>query len=119
MDGDEENYGVYFYCNQRLIIGEVKDREVGFISAYAGVPHPDASLARVIVWFDGPAVQMPWNSSKTAINYGHETFKALEKIIFSLVRDFASLSRQYKNDWDARVFKYDEGKMVAVEVPDL
>jgi hypothetical protein len=50
-----ENYGVYFYCNDRLIMKDIKDREVGYIKGYAGIPHPNASLARVIIKFIGPA----------------------------------------------------------------
>ena len=69
------NYGVYFYCNRRLIVKELKARDVGyFVTSEAGVPHLDASLCRVIVRLDGPAKLMPWNSSKTGINFGHAAF---------------------------------------------
>ncbi|MEQ9208953.1 MAG: hypothetical protein RLN96_03780, partial [Pseudomonadales bacterium] len=49
-DPELDNYGAYFYCNDRLIVKELKAREVGyFVSSEAGVPHPDASLCRAIV----------------------------------------------------------------------
>jgi len=67
---ETENYGVYFYCNHRLILKDLKVRDVGYhVSAEAGVPHPDASLCRVLVEFHGPAELMPWNSSKSGINF--------------------------------------------------
>jgi hypothetical protein len=41
---------VYFYCNNRLIAKEIKTRDVGyFVSAEAGVPHPNISLCRELV----------------------------------------------------------------------
>jgi hypothetical protein len=44
---EEDNYGAYFYCNHRLIVKELKSRQVGYYnSGEAGVPHPDASLCR-------------------------------------------------------------------------
>jgi hypothetical protein len=43
-----DDYGVYFYCNERLISKEIKDKSVGYITGHAGIPHSDASLARVL-----------------------------------------------------------------------
>src|SRR5260370_19426148 len=69
---EESNYGVYFYCNNRLIQKKVKTREVGyFVTAESGVPHPDSSLCRTIVRLNGPAKGMPWTSNKSGINYDH------------------------------------------------
>jgi hypothetical protein len=77
-DPQAENYGVYFYCNRRLIVKELRSRDVGYlVTSEAGVPHPDASLARVIVEMEGPARAMPWNSSMSAINTSHPAFQQL------------------------------------------
>src|SRR5262249_45217213 len=79
-DPEAENYGVYFYCNHRLIVKEFKTRDVGyFVSAEAGVPHPDASLCRVLIEFYGPAELMPWNSSKSGINFSHPAFTQIRR----------------------------------------
>lgn len=44
---EEENYGAYFYCNHRLIVKELRSRDVGYnVPGEIGVPHPDASLCR-------------------------------------------------------------------------
>jgi hypothetical protein len=49
QDPELENYGVYFSCNRRLIVKELRVRDVGyFVPGEAGVPHPDASLCRVL-----------------------------------------------------------------------
>lgn len=40
-------YGVYFYCNDRLIARGLKTFEVGFTKGLAGLPHPKVSLSRL------------------------------------------------------------------------
>lgn len=104
------NYGVYFYCNRRLIVKELKTRDVGyFVTSEAGVPHPDASLCRVIVRLDGPAKLMPWNSSKAGINFGHAAFHQIRPTLIQLVSHFSSLSRRLKDDWERNVFAFKSG----------
>ncbi len=76
-DPERDNYGVYVYCNERLIVKELRTRDVGYISREAGVPHPDASLCRVIVRMNGPAEAMPWNSSKSGLNLNHSAFEMI------------------------------------------
>lgn len=119
-DPEAENYGVYFYCNNRLIAKEVRAREVGyFIASEAGVPHPDASLCRVVVRMRGPAEAMPWNSSKSAINYSHAAFKAIRPTLIQLVSHYSSLSRRLKDDWNRSVFKYTDGVVYTVDPEEL
>jgi Histidine kinase-, DNA gyrase B-, and HSP90-like ATPase len=119
-DPEAENYGVYFYCNHRLIVKEWKAREVGyFISGEAGVPHPDASLSRVIVQMQGPARGMPWNSSKSAINPGHPAFQQIRPTVTQLNSFFSSLSRRTKTDWDREVFRYSSGQVEPIEPAEL
>jgi len=113
---EEENYGVYFYCNHRLIAKELKIRQVGyFVSSEAGVPHPDASLCRVIVDLQGAARLMPWNSSKNAINFDHTAFQQIRPTLIQLTSYFSSLSRRLKDDWDRKVFRYASGDIETIE----
>lgn len=115
-DPEADNYGVYFYCNHRLVVKELKVREVGyFVSSEAGVPHPDASLCRAVIRLDGEAKLMPWNSSKTGINYSHPLFHAIRPALIQLVTQFSSLSRRLKDDWEAKVFKYSKGEVQKVD----
>ncbi len=99
-----ENYGVYFQCNNRLVVKELKVREVGYnVPSEAGVPHPDASLARVIVKFSGSAELMPWNSSKSGINYSHPAFMAVRERIIDFSSYFSKVSRRTKRERDELV----------------
>jgi hypothetical protein len=108
-DPETENYGVYVYCNHRLIVKELRTRDVGYLSREAGVPHPDASLARVIVELNGAARAMPWNSSKSGIDADHPVFQQIRPTIIQLNSFFSSLSRRLKDDWDSNVFAYEKG----------
>lgn len=115
-----ENYGVYFYCNNRLVVKELKTREVGyFITSEAGVPHPDASLCRAVVYLEGSAKSMPWNSTKTNVNYNHQIFQAIRVKLIELVSYYSSLSRRFKDDWDGNVLRFPTGKVVEVPVQDI
>jgi len=111
-DPEAENYGVYFYCNDRLIVKDLKVRDVGyFVTSEAGVPHPDASLCRVIVRLNGSARPMPWTSNKAGINYNHAVFRALRPHLIQLVSYYSKLSRRMKDDWQRNVFDYEAGEV--------
>lgn len=115
-DPEANNYGVYVYCNHRLVVKEWQAREVGyFISREAGVPHPDASLSRVIVWLEGAARAMPWNSSKSGIDTDHPIFHLIRPTVIQLNSYFTSLSRRLKTDWEGQVFRYADGQFEDVE----
>lgn len=117
---DAENYGVYFYCNHRLILKEFRSREVGYhVTSEAGVPHPDASLCRTIVDLQGPAELMPWNSSKSDINLTHPVFEAIRPRVIDLTSYFSSLSRRLKSDWQGQVFDFARGKIEDIKPQDL
>lgn len=119
-DKEKENYGVYFYCNERMIVKELRTREVGYqITSEAGVPHPDASLCRVIVELIGPAQDMPWNSSKSGINFGHPAFQVARPTLIQMASYFSSLSRRLKSDWNGKVFKFKTGVVEDVEPSDV
>jgi len=119
-DPVRENYGVYVYCNDRLITKEVRSRDVGyFVTSEAGVPHPDASLCRAIVKIRGGAKLMPWNSSKSDVNFEHPVFLAIRSALIQLVSHFSSLSRRLKNDWDGQVFRYHDGVVLAMDPVEI
>jgi hypothetical protein len=115
-------YGVYFYCNDRLVARGLKTIDVGFGRGLAGRPHADISLARAVVAITGPARLMPWNSSKSDINASHEVFLALRPWLLSVVKDYTSLSRRlskFPGGWPAHVFRYATGSVTAVTVEDF
>lgn len=119
-DAEKENYGAYFYCNDRLIVKELRTRDVGYlVSGEAGVPHPDASLCRVIVRLNGPAQLMPWNSMKNGLNVGHATFLTIRPAVIQLTSHYSSLSRRLKKNWVGAVFSHVSGEIRTFEIDEL
>jgi hypothetical protein len=114
-----DDYGVYFYCNERLIAKEMKDKSVGYLSGRAGIPHSDASLARAIVNLHGAAKEMPWNSTKSAISFGHPTFKAFQDTLIQVVSYYSSLSRRFRGRWEEEVFAHARGKIQRLKIKDI
>lgn len=121
-DRDEvaENYGVYFFCNHRLIVKELRTRDVGyFVSGEAGVPHPDASLCRVIVDLQGPAELMPWNSNKSGINFSDAVFTHIRGRLIEFAGYFSTVSRRLKGDWPTSVYQYDSGQIEEMDAAEV
>jgi histidine kinase/DNA gyrase B/HSP90-like ATPase len=112
-------YGVYFYCNDRLVARAMKTFDVGFTKGLAGLPHPKVSLTRVLVFLNGDARSMPWNSSKSDISTKHEVFLSLHSWLVQVVKDYASLSRIWMGDWPEKVFKHKTGTIKEVKVDDF
>lgn len=112
-------YGVYFYCNDRLIARALKSYDVGFTKGLAGQPHPSVSLVRIIVSLKGETQLMPWNSSKSGINPNHHVFVALRNWLIQVVKDYAIISRAWskkEGGWPENVFKYPTGQITEVKV---
>ena len=112
-------YGVYFYCNDRLVAPAMKSFDVGFTKGQAGLPHPKISLTKVIVSLRGDACEMPWNSSKSDISTKHHVFMALHDWLVKVVADYARISRVWMGDWPDKVFSYGEGKIVDIPIADF
>jgi hypothetical protein len=112
-------YGIYMYCNDRLIARAYKGYELGFRAGMAGQPHPSISLTRVIIKLKGKAQLMPWNSSKSEINIKHPTFKALQEYLLKIVTNYARASKNMSDDWNIKVFPYKKGIIREVPIENL
>lgn len=112
-------YGVYFYCNDRLVARALKTFDVGFTKGLAGLPHPKVSLTRVLVFLNGDARSMPWNSSKSDISTKHMVFLAIHDWLVQVVKDYATLSRIWMGDWPEKVFQYNSGNIEEVQIDDF
>ena len=112
-------YGVYIYCNDRLISKELKDNTVGFEKGVVGSPHPSISLAKVFVFLRGPALLMPWNSSKSGLYDNSEVYKAIREKIIEITKYYTKLSRSLESKWENEVFQYQEGKIVENNLKDI
>jgi hypothetical protein len=111
IDGD---YGFYSYCNDRLIDKHLKAKEVGF-----GKPHHGISLVRAILKLNGPAQHMPWNSSKTAIIFHANTFKAIQHLIIEAVSNYCKICQSLIADYDEAIIPYSTGNIQSFTVPKL
>ncbi len=111
--GDPDNsYGVFVYCNNRLIARGLTDFTVGFVPGMVGNPHYNVSLVRTIVNIRGQSRDMPWDSSKSGINSKHPIFQALRPSIIDATKRFAQVSRSLQGKWDTQVFPFNTGHVV-------
>ena len=105
------NWGVYIYCNKRLIGKNLQNFEVGFGKGLAGNPHPTISLVNILVFIEGDSKFMPWNSSKSEINYSHPIFKKIQPNLQELVKRYAKISRSLVGNWEEKLFKFSSGEI--------
>ncbi|TGL55258.1 ATP-binding protein [Leptospira wolffii] len=105
------DFGVYVYCNERLIVKRMKTYDVGFGKGQAGEPHNYMSLTRVIVEINGPADLMPWNSSKNGIDTKHEVFNLLRPQLVDLVKHYTAGSKSLFPERKEKVFIFSKGKV--------
>ncbi len=111
--GDPDNsYGVFIYCNSRLITRGLNDFSVGFSSGMVGNPHYNISLVRTIVNLKGQSRDMPWDSSKSGIDTKHQTFQAIRQSIIDATKKYAQVSRSLQGKWDTEVFLYKTGRVI-------
>ncbi|EMP03943.1 ATP-binding protein [Leptospira santarosai] len=110
-DSGHGEYGVYIYCNNRLIVRSLKTPEVGFSKGQVGVPHNSISLARVIVEINGPAEQMPWNSSKSGIDIKHKVFQLIREKIIEIMKHYTTASRNLFPERETKIAPFKQGKI--------
>jgi hypothetical protein len=115
--GNQE-YGVYFYCNKRLVGKAIKEFAVGFSKGKIGSPHPSIMLMRVIVEIEGESDFLPWNSSKSGINYHHPVFTAIQETVVSLGLTFSKVSKHFSSDdgWKKNIFPHSQGDIREIEL---
>jgi hypothetical protein len=110
------DWGLYLYCNDRLVVRRYTDPSIGFVTGLIGKPHPDISLVRAEVRLSGPVRAMPWNSTKSDLKLEHPVFRSLRTWITPVLTDWASLSRRTSGEWKTAIFRYDTGEFDDQEV---
>lgn len=105
----DDSYGVFVYCNKRLIASGLKDYSVGFTPGLVGNPHYNISLARTIVSIEGQSRDMPWDSSKNNINAKHEIWQSIRQSVIDATKRYSQVSRSLQGKWDNKVFRYPTG----------
>ncbi|MGZ3237150.1 MAG: ATP-binding protein [Burkholderiaceae bacterium] len=115
----DKSYGVFIYCNNRLIARGLTDFAVGFSSGLVGNPHYNISLARTIVKINGQSRDMPWDSSKSGLNLKHPTFQALQQSIIDVTKKYSQVSRSLQGKWDSEVFPHKAGKVTEEKLESI
>ncbi len=111
--GDPDgSYGVFIYCNNRLVARALTDFSVGFSAGMIGNPHYNISLVRTIVRLKGQSRDMPWNSSKSGVDTKHAVFQTIQPAIIDATKRYAQVSRSLQGKWDAEVFPHKTGQVV-------
>lgn len=108
----DKSYGVFVYCNDRLIARGLTDFSVGFVPGAIGNPHYNISLVRTIVRLRGQSRDMPWDASKSGLNTKHPIFQAIRQSMIDVTKKFAQVSRALQGQWESEVFASREGKLV-------
>ena len=118
--GDPDNsYGVFIYCNNRLIGRALTDFSIGFSSGMIGNPHYNISLVRTIVNIKGQSRDMPWDSSKSGINLKHPVFQSLRQSIIDVTKKYAQVSRSLQGKWDTDVFPHKKGHVISAKLDTI
>jgi len=73
------NYGFDIICNGRLIVENLRDPEIGFREGELGKPHARLARFKGLIEFNGPVGIMPWNSTKTGLDYSKPLFKMIKE----------------------------------------
>jgi Histidine kinase-, DNA gyrase B-, and HSP90-like ATPase len=118
--GEPDNsYGVFVYCNNRLIARSLTDFSVGFSTGMIGNPHYNISLVRTIVRLKGQSADMPWNSSKSGIDTKHPVFQAIRNGVVDATKRYAQISRSLQGKWDSDVFPYKTGRVLEERLENI
>lgn len=107
----DDSYGVFLYCNDRLIARGLKNYFVGFAPGMAGNPHYNISLTRTVVKLKGHSRDMPWDGSKSGIDFKHPVFHGVRQSIIDTTTNYAKVSRSLQGSWDTEIFPYKKGKI--------
>lgn len=102
----DDSYGVFIYCNNRLIARALTDYSVGFVPGAVGNPHYNISLVRTIVKIRGQSGDMPWDSSKSGLNTNHPIYEAVRPHIVTATKTYAQVSRSLQGKWESDVFPH-------------
>lgn len=101
-------YGFYIYCNGRLAIKAGKTPELGFNDDEFHYPHARFARFRCEIFINGPGDFMPWNSTKSGLNFEHPLIKeilpSIKKMAYSYLH-FSSTLSSHKNMKDQPVIK--------------
>ncbi len=109
-------YGFDIYCNNRLILKNHKDPEIGFTTSLLGNPHPTKAWFRGIVRIRGANVDMPWNSTKSGLDFSNPIFSGLKSKMLKLSKPYVQLSRRLAGDSAQQIARYTKGTIETIDL---
>jgi len=95
--GDQINSGVDFYCQNRKVLENVKDKRAGFYAKNKGglglfhSNHDNRLKVIVELITDYDASHLPWNSQKSEIKFHHPVTKELHRWMKQVVSPYFDL----------------------------
>ena len=91
-------YGFYIYCNDRLAIRAGKTPELGFNDSEFHYPHARFARFRCELFINGPGSLMPWNSTKSGLNFDNPIIKKILPDIKKLAYHYLKFSSKIASD---------------------
>lgn len=108
-------YGFDIFCNDRMILKNLKDYRLGFKTGEFGLPHPTAARFKGILRINGKNKLMPWNSTKSDIDLLNPSFYKIAEKVIKLAKPFVQLSRRFSGT-EELVKPYTSGKIVSIDI---
>ncbi len=109
-------YGFYIYCNDRLILKDYKDPEIGFTRKLLGYPHAAHAWFRGILRISGSNQDMPWNSTKSGLDFSNAIISRLKDDLLKLCTPYIQLSRRLIGDSQAQIATHPQGTVETVDL---
>lgn len=97
------DYGFYIYCNDRLAVRDGKDPQLGFNDTEFSYPHARFARFRCEVRINGRRDLMPWNSTKSGLNYDHEVMRVILPGLKKLASPYLKFSAKLASTRDMTV----------------
>ena len=83
------------FCNDRLLLARDKSRLTGWGEAVAAY-HPQFRQFRGYVFLTGEASDMPWTTTKTAVDEDSPVFRAIQTDMFDALQKAHTLMNRLK-----------------------
>lgn len=109
-------YGFDVFCNDRLILKNYKGQEIGFVPGLLGYPHPTIAWFKGIVRINGANTDMPWNSTKSGIDFSNPMVSPLKTQLLKFSKPYVQLSRRLSGVSKQQIAAYTTGKIETVNL---
>jgi len=112
---DNDEYGFDIYCNDRMILKNYKHSEIGFVSGQLGFAQKKIACFKGIVKISGASKDIPWNSTKSALNFSNLIFPQLKTKLITLAKPYVQLSRRLSDD-PTQITRFPVGQIQIVDL---